>query len=259
MVGGIVAAIIVIVAHKRRYLSASGAATALVFGVICSAAAWGWAALLIAFFVSGTLFSHYKEDRKAVRMAAVVAKGGNRDAWQVFANGGVLCASAAASLASSSPVWMCIGAGAIGASAADTWATEIGVLSNHEPRSILTRRVVAPGQSGGITALGTFAGILGGAAMAAVAFGAGWGTSAVAAAILGGVGGCTLDSILGATLQVGRWCDRCNTSTERNVHDCGSATSVAAGLPWMDNDFVNALSSAFGGFLGIIVYLVNRS
>jgi Integral membrane protein DUF92. len=61
-----------------------------------------------------------------------------------------------------------------------------------------------------------------------------------------------LDSILGATLQTRRWCERCNTTTEREVHDCGMTTGVVAGLAWMDNDAVNAVSSAFGALLGFL-------
>ena len=81
----------------------------------------------------------------------------------------------------------------------------------------------------------------------------------VCLAIVGGIGGCTLDSILGGTLQTQRWCDHCNDSTERMVHDCGTTTRVAAGLSWMDNDAVNAISSAFGALLGFLWIFASRS
>lgn len=232
---------------------------AFVLGAICSAAGWGWAALLIGFFVTGTLLSRYKADRKSLRTASIVEKGGNRDAWQVLANGGVFSAAAALSLIQPSSVWLAVGAGAIGAAAADTWATEIGVLSSATPRSIITGRPVSAGQSGGVTLGGTLAGVLGAAAMAVIVLIAGWGKSAAIAAIIGGIGGCTLDSMLGGALQVRRWCDHCNTITERGTHDCGSTTRVEAGLRWLDNDAVNALSSAFGAILGFLWILMSRS
>jgi Integral membrane protein DUF92. len=94
--------------------------------------------------------------------------------------------------------------------------------------------------------------------MALIALVVGWGNSAAIGAIVGGIGGCTLDSILGGTLQTRRWCDRCNTITERLVHDCGTTTGVAGGLTWMDNDAVNAVSSAFGAFLGLLWILASR-
>lgn len=227
-------------------------------GAICSAAGWGWAALLIGFFLAGTLLSQYKADRKSARTMSIVEKGGNRDAWQVLANGGVFSGTAIMSIIHPSPVWMVLGAGAIGASAADTWATEIGVLSNATPRSIITGQPVTTGQSGGVTIAGTAAGAFGAVAMALIALVVGWGNSAAIGAIVGGIGGCTLDSILGGTLQTRRWCDRCNTITERLVHDCGTTTGVAGGLTWMDNDAVNAVSSAFGAFLGLLWILASR-
>jgi uncharacterized protein (TIGR00297 family) len=214
---------------------------------------------LIGFFISGTVLSRYKADRKADRTGGVVEKGGNRDAWQVLANGGVFSAAAALSLIHPLPAWTALGAGAIGAAAADTWATEIGVLSNATPRSITTGKPVATGQSGGVTLSGTVAGAVGAIAMAVITLLGGWGNPAAIAAIVGGLGGCTLDSILGGTLQTRRWCDHCNESTERMVHDCGTTTRVAGGLTWMDNDAVNAISSAFGALLGFLWIFASRS
>lgn len=256
IVGAMLAAAIAIFAHRRQSLSGSGAVAALVLGAICSAAGWGWAALLVGLFITGTLLSRYQFDRKSERISGVVEKGGNRDAWQVLANGGAFTAAAAMSLVVDAPLWMALGAGAIGAAAADTWATEIGVLSSSTPRSILTGKPVIAGQSGGVTLAGTIAGILGGVAMGVIALLAGWGGSMAMAATIGGIGGCTLDSILGAAVQVRRWCDHCNTTTERPVHDCGNTTRVTGGLTPMDNDAVNAVSSAFGAFLGLLWLLV---
>jgi uncharacterized protein (TIGR00297 family) len=250
--GAVMAAATVVVAFRRRSLTSDGAFAAFVLGTICSAAGWGWAALLFGLFITGTLLSRYKCDLKSERVASVVEKGGNRDAWQVLANGGVFTAAAAMSIVQASPVWMALGAGAIGAAAADTWATEIGVLSSSTPRSILTGRPVTTGQSGGVTLTGTFAGALGAVAMALIVSLAGWGDSMGVAAIIGGIGGCTLDSVLGASFQVRRWCDHCNTITEREVHDCGTTTRVVGGLTSLDNDAVNAVSSAFGALLGLL-------
>lgn len=259
VVGGMFAAFVVLVAHRRRALSTSGGFAAFVLGAICSAAGWGWAALLMGFFITGTLLSRYKSERKSERTSGVVEKGGNRDAWQVLANGGVFTSAAALSIVQSSPVWMAFGAGAIGAAAADTWATEIGVLSASTPRSIVTGRHVITGQSGGVTLSGTLAGAFGAAAMAVIAWIAGWGNLIAMAAIIGGIGGCTLDSVLGATVQARRWCDRCSAITERAVHDCNTITTLVGGRRWMDNDAVNAVSSAFGALLGFLWILASRS
>ncbi len=132
------------------------------------------------------------------------------------------------------------------------------MLSSAGPRSIITGRQVTAGQSGGVTLAGTLAGVLGAAAMAVIVLVAGWGKWAGIAAIIGGIGGCTLDSVLGGALQVRRWCDHCNTITERGTHDCGATTRVEAGFRWLDNDAVNALSTAFGAILGFLWILMSR-
>jgi Predicted membrane protein len=171
--GAAIAAAIVLLAYWRRSLSSDGAVAAFVLGVTCSAAGWGWAALLIGFFLTGTILSRYKADRKSERTSSVVEKGGNRDAWQVLANGGVFSAVAAASILHPSPIWMILGAGSIGAAAADTWATEIGVLSSATPTSIISGQPVTTGQSGGVTVVGTVGGAFGAVAMAIIALLAG--------------------------------------------------------------------------------------
>jgi uncharacterized membrane protein len=90
----------------------------------------------------------------------------------------------------------------------------------------------------------------------AVAFG--WGVRGLVAAVAGGIGGGTIDSLLGASLQAKRWCDQCNSATERPVHVCGTTTRAAGGLSWLDNDAVNAVSSAFGALLGFFCFLASR-
>jgi uncharacterized protein (TIGR00297 family) len=207
---------------------------------------------MITCFTTSTLLSRHKAKRKADRIGAIVEKGGNRDAFQVVANGGVFTMAALGFLVAPSSFWLCAGAGALGAAASDTWATEIGVLVNHAPRSILTGRLMSAGESGGITVPGSLAAIFGALAMAAVAFLFGWGTAPVVAAAIGGIGGCAFDSILGATLQTRRWCPKCEANTERPIHNCGTPTTVATGLPWMNNDAVNALCTLAGAIIGVL-------
>jgi uncharacterized protein (TIGR00297 family) len=187
---------------------------------------------------------------KAARTATIVAKGGARDATQVLANGGVFALAAVLWAASGSDVWRAVGAGAIAAAAADTWATEVGTLAGRAPRSIMSWRLVPPGTSGGVSGAGVTAAVAGAAFVALGALTVGWPRGAAIAAFAGGVVGSTVDSLLGATLQARRWCDQCRATTEREMHTCGTPTRIAGGVRWMDNDAVNALSTAAGGLLG---------
>jgi uncharacterized protein (TIGR00297 family) len=253
--GAILAIVVSAIALRRRTLTQDGAVAASVTGMICAAAGWSWVAILLAFFTTSTLLSRFREKSKAEMTRGIIEKGSERDAVQVFANGGAFTLAAAGSFVAPSDAWHLIGAGAIAASAADTWATEIGTLFSGSPRSILTWRKVSPGTSGGISAAGTAAAVAGAAFIAAVATLTGWPLRAACAALAGGISGCLLDSVLGASLQAKRWCDACGRETERNVHDCGATTRHAGGIGWMNNDMVNALSSIGGASIGALCLL----
>ena len=111
---------------------------------------------------------------------------------------------------------------------------------------------MTPGTSGGVNLLG-IAAMVAGAAF--VAFGAK--ALAIEAPLLavtvGGVTGALADSVVGATMQERRWCDLCETSTERAVHGCGTATRHAGGLAVMDNDAVNLIATAVGGAVAALL------
>jgi uncharacterized protein (TIGR00297 family) len=244
--GFLAAAAIATAAHRAHSLSSSGALAATAVGTASVAAGWDWAALLIAFFLSSTLLSHLGRTTKATRTDAIVAKPGPRDATQVLANGTLFALAALLYSTHASYLSQALGLGALAASTADTWATEIGTLAAHHPRSILTARPVPPGTSGGITLPGTLALLAGATALALLATALGWPQRVAAAAALGGTLGALADSLLGATLQARRHCPTCNAPTERDVHPCGTHTTAAGGLKWLDNDAVNAACTLVG-------------
>ena len=246
--GTAAAAVIALVARRAGALSTSGAWATVVVGAAAVTAGWRWGVLLVLYFSAAVLLSRVGRTDKERRTGGVVAKGGARDATQVAANGGVFAACAL--VVAFGPPSFCVtmglaALGALAASAADTWATEIGTQFGGTPRSVLTLRPLAAGTSGAISMLGSLAMIAG---AAFVAFVARWmGVSdAVLVVALAGIGGALADSLLGATLQERRWCPACGVSSERAVHDCGVATTHAGGREWIDNDMVNLLSTFAG-------------
>lgn len=174
-----------------------------------------------------------------------------RNARQVLANGGVFVGLIVLGEASGDARYLVAGVGALAAAAADTWATEIGTLWGETPRSIRTWRAVAPGESGGVTVVGSAASVV---AAALVATAASWlipaaatgSGSPVLAVLAAGIAGNLGDSVLGATLQSKRWCEQCRMWTERRVHTCHYRTQHASGLRWMNNDTVNLFATAIG-------------
>lgn len=247
--------VIVAIAKSRDTLSASGSVAAVALATATAAAGWAWAATLIAFFLSSTFLSKAGAGTKRQRMADIVEKGTARDARQVFANGGPFAAIAIASVIWPGLDWTVPGAGAIAASNSDTWATEIGTLSRRLPRSIATLREVPAGTSGAVTTQGLLGSVAGAAFIALFVSLGGWPAQSASAALIGGILGSIVDSVLGATIQQKRWCSSCNRGTERAVHTCGTTTTQVSGATWMDNDAVNFVSSMAGALLGSLLFL----
>lgn len=180
-------------AYWRGALSWDGAVAAAGVGWVAfgRGGARGAAALL-AFFFSSSVLSRLRERRRG--HTSIEAKGGRRDALQVLANGG------AATLALLFGCEDGFVAG-LAAAGADTWATEVGMLVGQRPRLITTLQPVEAGISGGVTLAGLAASFVG-AGLVGVAWWLGGGSRrAGGVAVLAGVFGSVLDSVLGATVQ----------------------------------------------------------
>jgi uncharacterized protein (TIGR00297 family) len=227
-------------------LTPAGAAVAAAIGTLAVAAGWPLAILLILFFIASSALSRAGEARKATRVRGIVAKGGARDASQVLANGGVFAVAAGAAILLRSDAWMVAAIGALAASTADTWGTEIGTLVGGTPRLVTTWRRVPPGSSGAISVPGMLATAAGAAFIAAAILSLGWTRTDGAAVFAGGLAGALADSVLGATVQARRRCTSCDMDTEQRTHVCGAATRPTGGLAWLENDAVNLISSAVG-------------
>ena len=255
---------VALLAYRRRSLSRSGVGSAIVTGTtIVGMGGWSWGLAIIFFFVSSSFFSHFHAREKAVTAEDKFSKGSQRDLLQVAANGGVATALALGhGLLSEHKLQQALQAGYTGALAtatADTWATELGVLSTHPPRLITTGKHTTPGTSGGITLAGTASSAAGALAL---------GTSfwlvqrkrreTVALpfiALISGLLGSLFDSFLGATVQAMYFCPSCQKETERRVHNCGSKTQPFRGRPWLNNDVVNFLSTLFGAVAALFLHI----
>ena len=251
VVGLLAAAAVAAAARSRRSLSAAGAVAAtLVGGAVVGGAGWYGGVLVVLFFATSSALSRSSQPG----LVAVERRGSERDAVQVLANGGVAALLALAIPVVEPAVLPALAAGfagAIAAATADTWSTEVGTRLGGAPRSVLTGRVLPPGSSGGVSRIGTVAGITGAALVAAAAnFGSdrGWMVAAVPAlaVVVGGVLGGLADSVIGASLQAAYRCPACDVLTEQVVHRCGTPTVLVRGVRWLDNDAVNLLATATG-------------
>ncbi len=240
-------------AYKLRALDGGGVAGAVLVGT----ALFGFGgipggAVLLLFFISSSLLSRFQAAMKAP-LADKFAKGHRRDLAQALANGSAAAIAAALyALTETDWAWTAV-AGALAAANADTWATELGVLSSRQPRLITSGRSVSIGVSGGITASGSLAALAGAASIAGMA---GWlrpgGASVLLFAVgtVGGLAGAMFDSLLGASVQAIYWCDGCGKETERHPrHRCGQPTRRLRGWVWLHNDWVNFFATLLGAVL----------
>jgi uncharacterized protein (TIGR00297 family) len=238
-------------AWRMRALSPSGALAAFVTGLLVfGLGGIAWAAVLLTFFISSSLLSKAFSERKT-SIAEKFSKGSQRDWGQVLANGGLGALIALVWYLSSKPGWLWVAyVGAMAAVNADTWSTEIGVLSSHLPRRITTGAQVDTGTSGGVTFLGYLIAAVGAMLVSAVAGLFHFRLNPLLLVLVGtlaGLTGSTVDSFLGDTIQAIYFCPVCQKETERHpVHRCGTPTTLLRGWRWLNNDWVNFFCSLTG-------------
>ncbi len=264
--GFLLAILIATLAYRARSLNKSGAIAAAFTGtIIFGFGGWQWAILLLTFFITSSVLSRSFKKRKQ-GLDEKFSKGHERDAGQVFGNGGVATVFAALHFFFPNELWTWFGfAAALAAVNADTWATELGVLNPHPPRMITNlRKVVEKGTSGGISLIGTFASLAGSALIgilaasfspipASVSTGPNTSLPIFIIVTLSGLAGSLFDSFLGATVQAMYFCPKDNKETEKHpLHTCGTPTTQIRGWKWLDNDWVNFACGAFGVVVAII-------
>ncbi|HYO51930.1 DUF92 domain-containing protein [Archangium sp.] len=248
-VAAVVALGIGVAAWARGSLSPSGVLGAILVGTpVFGLAGPVGAAALLGFFISSSVLSKAFRARKA-DVEEEYAKTGTRDLGQALANGGVAALAAVLLAVTGDARYSLAMLGALVAANADTWATELGVLSRSPPRLITTLRQVPPGTSGAVSGVGLLAATAGAAFVGLVAVLAGARWTLIPWLVLAGVAGSLVDSILGATVQDVRWCDACARETERRVHRCGRPARSLRGFSWLGNDTVNVVATAAGALL----------
>ncbi len=262
-------------AYKLKALNLSGLWAAVLLGsVILGLGGWPWAVLLLTFFVFSSLLSVLLGKKKQ-EVNDKYSKGSRRDALQVFANGGwagllVIIGFFWRQLAPNSPnlgiIWLAF-AGSLAAANADTWGTELGVLSKRKPILISTGKPTDIGTSGAVSLVGTLSALAGAALVGLVAFLIEGYTSIgqlpftagfrFALITLSGLIGAVIDSLLGATLQAIYYCPHCQKETERYpLHTCGQETQFKRGFAWMNNDWVNTICTMSGAILPVVIALI---
>jgi len=268
----VVPVIVVSWGHKRKSLSTSGALLALVVGFCLTLANLSFFICLLAFFISSSKATKYKQEVKA-KVEDDFKEGGQRNWLQVLCNGGMAFELSLLYLldvgSSDLPVdfrhhyrasWLGIAVlGAISCCNGDTWASELGtVIARGDPVLITSFQKVPRGTNGGITLVGLISSLLGGLVIG-LAYYLGVMLSAnsmdleaapnqlkiVLVGGLGGLLGSVLDSLLGASLQFSGK----DTKTGKIVEVAREGVIPISGRMVLDNHSVNLVSSILTALL----------
>jgi uncharacterized protein (TIGR00297 family) len=254
--GEVFALLVAVLSYRLHFLDLGGALSAFLLGtLIFGLGGWPFSLPILSFFILSSLLSRVgtKEKKEA---SGQFQKGHRRDFGQVLANGAIPAGIVLLWHYAPQASWHFLYLGAVAAVTADTWATEIGLLSRRQPRSITSGQVVAPGTSGAISGTGMLGALSGALCIAII----GWavqpdrlpyafGWRGVLILVLGGVAASLLDSLLGATIQAQRACTICHTISEKKGHCCGVERQYHSGWRWVDNDVVNGLCGLSGVLL----------
>ncbi|MDK2877971.1 MAG: hypothetical protein PWR06_687 [Thermoanaerobacteraceae bacterium] len=257
-IGFLLSFLIALAAYRRKSLTLDGSVGATFLGtVIYATSGLFGSALMILFFISSSLLSHFKKSLKA-KVVRQFEKTGHRDIFQVFANGGIGLIYSVLFYITKNPSFLLLLGISFAAANADTWATELGILNRSNPVSLRTLKRVEKGTSGAVSLLGTTAALLG-AGFIGIFTALGFKLvdirslgftyiQSFAMVTLGGFAGSSIDSILGATVQGVYYSDELEGETEKRIYN-GKPTLLVRGFRLINNDIVNFLSIALSSAL----------
>jgi uncharacterized protein (TIGR00297 family) len=197
----LVTAVFTALARWVRGVSISGAlAGAVICFVLYAGAGPGAFVGLVSVFALTWISTRFGYRRKEKLGTAEQLDG--RTALQVLANLAVAASCAALSAYTGKTVFLLATSAALSEAAADTVSSELGQARNIKARLITTWEEVPAGTDGGVSLLGTLAGIAAAIAVSFVCFSTGlipikW----LAISIAGAVAGMITDSYLGALLE----------------------------------------------------------
>ncbi|PON49106.1 Transmembrane protein [Trema orientale] len=263
LIAVLISSLIAIRAYRRKSLDLSGALSGFIVMTIHIAVGYRFGALILVFFFTSSKLTKVGEEKKR-RVDADFKEGGQRNWVQVLSNSGIAtilvliiwrvtewedkCLDSKSSVL----VTALIG-GVIGHYACcngDTWSSELGVLSDAQPRLITTFKPVRKGTNGGVTKTGLLAAAAAGGVIGLTFVVFGFFTSkcsynvalkqllVIPLSALAGLSGSMIDSLLGATLQFSGFC----TVRNKVVGKPGPTVEKISGLNFLDNNAVNAVS-----------------
>jgi len=265
LLGGLFALLLALFSIKVKFLNNSGATATFLLGTtIFGVGGLDWTVPLLTFYLLSSILSKLGHKRKA-KFDLVFEKGSQRDAGQVYANGGVAWIMMVLFSLTDDPYIFFAYLGTLAAVQADTWATEIGTMwPNAKARLITTFKDVPVGTSGGVSIPGTSASFIGSLFIcsSAVLMNVSWvhELGIVQSLMVIGISGLIaslVDSFFGATVQA-QYYDPIRQKVTERTHSVAPDGSLVAnellkGYHFVNNDLVNTLCAISGSAVAYVV------
>jgi len=264
LLGGLFAFLLAVFSLKVKFLNNSGAAATFLLGTtIFGIGGIVWTVPLLTFYLLSSVLSKLGRKRKA-KFDLVFEKGSQRDAGQVYANGGIAWILMIIYSLTGSPAIFFAYLGTLAAVQADTWATEIGTMwPNPKAWLVTSFKPVPVGTSGGVSVPGTSGAFIGSLFIcsSALAVGVPWihqfGVMESLLLIGFRLLASFVDSFFGATLQA-QYYDPIREKVTERTHSIASDGSqvenrLLKGYPLVNNDLVNTLCALSGSMLAYFV------
>lgn len=241
------AVLILALAYRLRAITVDAVVAALLTAMTLYALGGLFIGLaLFAFFLLGSGVSKIRNAEKKEAERYQEGEGGRN--WKQ-----VLCNSLPASVlvgihaGTNDPRFLLLAFAAFSAAAADTFASELGMLSKGQVVHILTGKPVRKGLSGGVSVAGLGAALLGSTLLSLFVL-SGFGWKEMLFATVSGFVSCLVDSILGAAFQ------RKYRNDDGELQDRANAPEEipAKGFRFITNNTVNLMSLTFTAILGIL-------
>lgn len=244
--------IILIYAYQRQSITLDGMAAAQVTAsVLYALGHWTLAWALVVFFILGSLTTKLTNARKAALQAE--SEGGPRNWRQVAANSWPAVFLVVLVRLTGQEAYLLVAYAVFAAAASDTFASELGVLTEAPVYSLIPWRRVPRGLSGGVSMAGLGFSLLGSLLLAGFAYPIFGGEGYL---LVGGLGflGSVIDSLLGSTLQV----KYLNSQGQLQDQPSQPDQLPSAGLSWMTNSLVNFSTLLLVSGLGLAIIRMMR-
>ena len=265
LLGGLFAFLLAVFSIKVKFLNNSGATATFLLGTtIFGIGGVVWTVPLLTFYLLSSVLSKLGKKRKA-KFDLVFEKGSQRDAGQVYANGGIAWIMMIIFSLTNDPAIFFAYLGTLAAVQADTWATEIGTMwPNPKAWLVTTFKEVPVGTSGGVSVPGTSGAFLGSLFIcaSAILMNVKWLSDfgLVQSLLLIGFSGLLaslVDSFFGATVQA-QYFDPIREKVTERTHSMSPdgvlvENRLIKGTPLVNNDLVNTFCALSGSALAYTV------